>query len=91
VDHWLVHPGGPQILDVVESALRLPPRTLGLSREVLRNYGNMSSPTILFILRAALEAGLVGRTMLLAFGPGLTIESALLEIKDSAAAILRGG
>ncbi|HRX84050.1 MAG TPA: 3-oxoacyl-[acyl-carrier-protein] synthase III C-terminal domain-containing protein [Phycisphaerae bacterium] len=90
VDHWLVHPGGPQILDVVEESLSLAPGALALSRGVLRRYGNMSSPTILFILRAAIEAGLTGRVMLLAFGPGLTIESALVEITDSAGVILRG-
>lgn len=90
VDAWLVHPGGPQILDVVEAALRLPVDALALSRSVLREYGNMSSPTILFILRAAIEAGVTGRVVLLAFGPGLTIEMALIEIGDSAGRVLRG-
>ncbi|HKQ47908.1 MAG TPA: 3-oxoacyl-[acyl-carrier-protein] synthase III C-terminal domain-containing protein [Phycisphaerae bacterium] len=90
IDHWLVHPGGPQILDAVNSALELPGGALTLSRRVLRHYGNMSSPTILFILRAALEAGMVGRFQLLAFGPGLTIEMMLVEIDGPATEILRG-
>jgi predicted naringenin-chalcone synthase len=80
VDHWLVHPGGPQILDAVESSLGLPGGAVELSRGVLRRYGNMSSPTIFFILRELLAGGGSGRTLAMAFGPGLTIELALLEI-----------
>lgn len=80
ISDWLVHPGGPQVLDAVENCLELPADTLHLSREILRNYGNMSSPTILFILKAWLETGTAGRVMLLAFGPGLTIEMVLVEV-----------
>lgn len=90
IDHWLVHPGGPQILDAVGDSLNLANDSLALSRLVLRRYGNMSSPTILFILRAAIEAGLEGRIMLLAFGPGLTIEMVVVEIHGSGAKLLRG-
>jgi predicted naringenin-chalcone synthase len=90
IDHWLVHPGGPQILDAVETACGLSQDALRLSREILRSYGNMSSPTILFILRAAIEAGMTGRTVLLAFGPGLTIEAVVVDIADSAGRLLRG-
>jgi prepilin-type processing-associated H-X9-DG protein len=84
VDHWLVHPGGPQILDAVQKALGLRAEALQLSRSVLSRYGNMSSPTIFFILRELLAARLDGRCVALAFGPGLTIELALLEIKHAA-------
>ncbi|GJM25679.1 MAG: naringenin-chalcone synthase [Phycisphaerae bacterium] len=90
IDHWLVHPGGPQILDAVEESIRLPEGSLALSRFVLRRFGNMSSPTILFILQAAIESGLEGHVMLIAFGPGLTIEIALVEICGPAEGILRG-
>lgn len=90
IDHWLVHPGGPQILDAVEDSLNLAKDSLALSRLVLRRYGNMSSPTILFILRAAIEAGLEGHIMLIAFGPGLTIEMVLVEVNGPGANILRG-
>lgn len=90
---WAVHPGGRQILDRVEEALALDPHQLGASRHVLQNYGNMSSATILFVLRELLEgrsgeaAGgeppAAGDTILaLAFGPGLTIESGLLVLED---------
>lgn len=80
VDHWLVHPGGPQILDAVENCLGLKTGALHLSREVLRLHGNMSSPTILFILKSFLQSSAGGRVMMLAFGPGLTIEMVLLEV-----------
>lgn len=80
VDHWLVHPGGPQILDAVEACLNLPSNALAISRSVLRRYGNMSSPTILFILREAIQANLRGNAVAIAFGPGLTVELALLRL-----------
>ncbi|MEW6253753.1 MAG: 3-oxoacyl-[acyl-carrier-protein] synthase III C-terminal domain-containing protein, partial [Planctomycetota bacterium] len=81
VDHWLVHPGGPQILDRVEGCLELAAGTLELSRSVLRRYGNMSSPTILFIFRELIERRVDGLCVALAFGPGLTIEMALFELR----------
>jgi prepilin-type processing-associated H-X9-DG protein len=80
VDHWLVHPGGPQILDAVQRALKLPENALELSRRVLRQFGNMSSPTIFFILKELLDSRTTGRAVAVAFGPGLTIEMALLRI-----------
>lgn len=76
VRHWMVHPGGRSVLDAVEDALGLGPEALALSRGVLRQYGNMSSATILFVLRALLEAPVEdGPGMAMAFGPGLTVES----------------
>jgi prepilin-type processing-associated H-X9-DG protein len=55
VNHWLVHPAGPQILDAVQRALGLPEDALRISRSVLRRHGNMSSPTIFFILGSSAE------------------------------------
>jgi predicted naringenin-chalcone synthase len=85
VGAWAIHPGGPRILDSVEDALGLS-RPLGLaSREVFAEYGNMSSPTVLFILdRLRGEAHASGRDtprpcVALGFGPGLTVEAALLH------------
>ncbi|MBW9095721.1 type III polyketide synthase [Microbacterium jejuense] len=78
---WAVHPGGRSVLDRVESGLELPPEALAASRTVLREYGNMSSATILFILEALLRDESVddgARIAGLAFGPGLTVESAML-------------
>ncbi|SDG54890.1 type III polyketide synthase [Microbacterium pygmaeum] len=81
VDTWAVHPGGRSILDRVQTGLDLDPSALRTSRAVLREHGNMSSATILFILERMLrdDAIAAGATIAgLAFGPGLTVESALL-------------
>jgi alpha-pyrone synthase len=76
---WAVHPGGAAILDALERSLGLDPRALRASREVLRRFGNMSSPTVLFVLRELLgEGGPDRRGLALAFGPGLKIEAVRL-------------
>ena len=83
-DVWAVHPGGRSILDRVETGLELPPEALAASRAVLRDHGNMSSATILFILQRLLRGGSLAdgdRVAALAFGPGLTVESALLTAR----------
>ena len=84
VDYYAVHPGGKRILRAIEEMLELPEGSNRPAYEVLRNYGNMSSPTILFVLRA-LQRSLTTadrhkRVLGLAFGPGLTIESMLLHV-----------
>lgn len=84
VDRWLVHPGGRSILDRFETALDLPDDALELSRDVLRRYGNMSSATVLFILARMLEDPDLAdgsRAIGVAFGPGLTVESALVTAR----------
>lgn len=86
IEHWAIHPGGRSILDKVEAVLGLTEDQLVPSRDILRNYGNMSSATILFVLKRILEsAGTAGgervggeRVCAMAFGPGLTVETALL-------------
>lgn len=78
VKSWAVHPGGPRILGAVEGALELPDGALRHSRDVLREHGNMSSPTILFIMDRLRRAGAQGPCVALAFGPGLAVEAALL-------------
>jgi len=78
---WLVHPGGARILDAVERGLQLPSDALRISRRVLRDYGNVSSATSLFLIDACRrdDRGVgEGPIVLLAFGPGLTLEAALL-------------
>ena len=77
VGSWAVHPGGPRILDAVESALGLWPDALATSRSVLARCGNMSSPTVLFILDELQRAGAPLPCVALGFGPGLVIEAAL--------------
>lgn len=78
---WAIHPGGPRVVTAVERALRLPPGAGDASRGVLRDRGNMSSPTVLFVLRELLERGVRGPVVLLAFGPGLVAEAALLNVE----------
>jgi predicted naringenin-chalcone synthase len=79
VDFWAIHPGGRAIVDKAQEVLGLSDADVHDSLEVLRTYGNMSSPTILFILKRMLEHGPDTGThgVSMAFGPGLTIEGAL--------------
>jgi len=76
---WAVHPGGPRILSGVEAALGLDPEALAVSRGVLAEHGNMSSATILFVLDRLRATGAAGPCVALAFGPGLTVEMAVLD------------
>ena len=76
---WAIHPGGPKVLDAVRDSLTLPESCLEHARRTLRFQGNMSSPTVLFILDDIARTTDTTRAILLAFGPGLTIEAALLE------------
>jgi predicted naringenin-chalcone synthase len=73
---FIVHPGGPGILDAARAAIGSGADAgIESSRAVLRDYGNMSSATVLFALAEALNRGCQLPAMMLAFGPGLTIES----------------
>ena len=78
VGSWAVHPGGPRILDAVEEAMELQPTALAASRAVLEEHGNMSSPTVLFILERLLRQDAPRPVVLLAFGPGLAAEAAVI-------------
>ncbi|OEK07063.1 type III polyketide synthase [Roseivirga misakiensis] len=84
IQHYAFHPGGKRILEVIEKELQLDKTDGWAGREVLKNYGNMSSPTVLFVLKTLLDnldekqAG--EKVLSLAFGPGLTVESMLLEV-----------
>lgn len=79
IRHWAVHPGGRTVLDAVEAAFALPPSALSASRGVLSDFGNMSSPTVMFVLdrlmKAAEPARQQGRGVAMAFGPGLAAET----------------
>ena len=79
IDIWAVHPGGRSILDAVASTLELTEDALDISRDILRRFGNMSSATIIFVLKALLERRLRGLSCAMAFGPGLTAESMVFE------------
>ncbi len=81
ITHWCIHPGGKKILESIAASLNIVHDNLKYSYEVLRDYGNMSSPTILFVLKKILDefnenpplkpALIFGA----AFGPGLTMET----------------
>jgi len=76
VDLWAVHPGGRSVLDAVEEALELPSTALAVSREVLNDFGNMSSGTVMFVLdRLMRDAAPGARGCAMAFGPGLVAET----------------
>jgi len=77
VRSWAIHPGGPRILDVVEKALGLEAEATRDSRAVLEEFGNMSSPTVLFILDRLRRRDAPRPCVALGFGPGLAAEAAL--------------
>lgn len=87
VDYWAVHPGGPKILDAVQSCMHLSKDALNTSRSVLESHGNMSSPTVLFVLQQfqyqQINSGSGNALcLLLAFGPGLVAEVALISVES---------
>ena len=80
IGHWAIHPGGRSILDKVEAKLELSEEQLVPARETLRNFGNMSSATVMFVLKHILDQPFTGgneRICSMAFGPGLTVETGL--------------
>jgi predicted naringenin-chalcone synthase len=85
-DYWAIHPGGVRIVDAVKKSLGLTDNDLKYSLEVLENYGNMSSPTILFILKKILDEVNEDQEsdnksiFACAFGPGLNIEMINLSV-----------
>jgi len=82
IDAWAIHPGGPRIVQASGAALGLSEEQIRPSLSVLANHGNMSSPTVLFILDQLMRDGATAEAkhaVLLAFGPGLCIEACLLS------------
>ena len=79
IDRFTCHPGGAKVVTALEQSLQLATGTLDLEREVLRDFGNMSAPTVLFVLERLLARRFSGRTMLLALGPGFTASGLALD------------
>jgi alkylresorcinol/alkylpyrone synthase len=79
IGRFCCHPGGVKVIDAIETALELNQGELNLEREVLRDYGNMSAPTVLFVLERLLQGGLPDKVMMTAFGPGFTCAGMILE------------
>jgi predicted naringenin-chalcone synthase len=83
ISHWCVHPGGKKILTAIEKSIDIPSSQLQYSYDVLKDYGNMSSPTILFVLKKIMDElennrGPAATVFGAAFGPGLTLETFIL-------------
>lgn len=82
LEHVVAHPGGPKVLAAYAEALGRDPATFRHAREVLRDCGNMSSPTCLFVLERVLEEGAIGageHAVLAALGPGFSSELVLMR------------
>ena len=79
IDHFVCHPGGAKVLSALEEAFRLGEGALVEGRGVLRDYGNMSAVTVLFVLERALAARRRGRLLLTSLGPGFTAAFQLMQ------------
>lgn len=79
IHYWAIHPGGRKILEATAKALLLEKNSLEDSFSILKNYGNMSSCTLVFILKQMLEKEQAGHTFVAGFGPGITMESVVLN------------
>jgi alkylresorcinol/alkylpyrone synthase len=84
IDRFVCHPGGAKVLDALETAFELEPGALHTAREVLRDYGNMSAATVMFVLERTLrETTRWNRALVSALGPGFTAGFTLLENASS--------
>jgi len=72
IDKFICHPGGAKVINAIETALALDQGMLEHERQVIADYGNMSAPTVLFVLERARAKGLPARSLLTALGPGFT-------------------
>ena len=82
IDRFVCHPGGTKVVEAIEATMQLTPGALDAERATLRDFGNMSAPTALFVLKRVLAAGQTGRLALCALGPGFT--ASLLPITVTA-------
>lgn len=79
IAHFICHPGGAKVITALEEAFGLEEGALALARDVLRDYGNMSAVTVLFVLERALRGGASGRMLMTALGPGFTAGFQLID------------
>jgi predicted naringenin-chalcone synthase len=75
ITQWCIHPGGKRIVEAIQKSLTLNPEDVEASYKVLQEYGNMSSPTLLFVLNELMQRKREGSVFAAAFGPGLTMET----------------
>ena len=79
VDRFICHPGGAKVVDAMETALSLEQGSLDVERTVLRDHGNMSAPTVLFVLDRVRAPGMPRCGVMTAFGPGFTVGTVTLQ------------
>lgn len=80
IDGFILHPGGPKVLETIEEVMSIDRDALRHSWEVLRDYGNMSAPTVLFVLDRTIKSGARGRYIMISFGPGFTVSFAVMDL-----------
>ena len=85
IDRYVCHPGGAKVVDAIEGALHLDQGSLDVERDTLRAAGNMSAPTVMFVMKAVIDAGKTGQMMSCALGPGFTASFLPFQIESQAA------
>jgi alkylresorcinol/alkylpyrone synthase len=81
IDGLICHPGGAKVVSAMEAALGLPPGGLDHARAVLRDYGNMSAATVMFVLQRVLAERPAGRYLMSTLGPGFTAAFLTIEME----------
>jgi alkylresorcinol/alkylpyrone synthase len=79
IDRFICHPGGARVISALETALQLGQGTLDCEKQIIADHGNMSAPTVLFVLERARAKGLPPRSLLTALGPGFTASCVALR------------
>jgi len=85
IDRYVCHPGGAKVVDAIEGALHLDQGSLNAERDTLRKAGNMSAPTVMFVMKEVLDAGTTGQMMSCALGPGFTASFLPFHVSERAA------
>jgi alkylresorcinol/alkylpyrone synthase len=85
IDRFVCHPGGAKVVDAIEGALHLDPGSLVAERDTLRDAGNMSAPTVMFVMKSVLEAGTTGQMLACALGPGFTASFLPFHVQEDGA------
>jgi len=85
IDRYVCHPGGAKVVEAIEGALHLNQGSLDAERETLRAAGNMSAPTVMFVMKSVLDAGKTGQMMACALGPGFTASFLPFHVSAQAA------
>ena len=85
IDRYVCHPGGAKVVDAIEGALHLDQGSLIAERDTLRAAGNMSAPTVMFVMKSVLDAGTTGQMMACALGPGFTASFLPFHVRAEAA------